>query len=192
MQMKAFIVLGFLLLAGSTSAADTKFGAGIVKGNYSVEDPDGSTDSASETAVVGVMTLPVNRNFPSWRYWFQLGHNSFSLDSGGSDVGQDVTSTSLEAHIHRGFNVSSEFKPWLGLGMGASLSDFENRHSVDEDGFLDETFEDRSETNMFLVLNGGAASTKLEGGFHIGAALSHKVPLDDGIEATELNLFFLF
>lgn len=186
------VIFAVLLFASCAVQADTKYGAGLIKGSYSVEDPDGSTDSASETAVVGIMAMPMNRNFPAWRYWFQLGHNSFDLDAGVNEVGQDVTTTSLEAQIHRGFNVSSEFKPWLGVGLGVSLSDYEGRFTIDSDGFLADTYEDRSETNMFLVLNTGAASKKLDGGFHIGVSLSQKVPFDDGVEATELNLFFLF
>lgn len=190
--MVRMLVALFLGVVSISAQAEMKFGAGFVAGDYTVQDPEGDTDSADETGVVGIITLPVNRNYPSWRYWFQLGHNSFEYEARTDQVGQEVTYTSLEGQIHLGFNVAREFKPWIGAGLGASLADYEGRHTIDEDGYLADSFEDRSETNTFLLLNAGLASTKLDAGFHVGLAATHKIPFDDGIEATELNLFFLF
>jgi hypothetical protein len=142
-------------LATTTSYAETRFGIGVTQGNYSVEDPDGETDSTTETSVFGVMTMPFNRNLPEWRYWFELGHQSFDLDASQTNVGQSVTSTSFEAVIQRGLKISTGFRPWLGAGFGAGLNDYTDRYTIDQDGYLKEHFEDRSETNIYGILNAG-------------------------------------
>lgn len=190
-MLKVVVVLVTLVLS-TVSLAETRFGAAAVMGNYSVDDPDGNAGDSSESSVVGIMTMPINRNFPAWRYWFQLGHSSFELDASTDEIAQSVTSTSLEGIIQKGFNVSSEFKPWLGAGVGAAMSDFNDRFTIDSDGFLAERFEDRSSNSAYLILNTGVSSRKLSKGFYVGASLSYKKPLNDGIEATELNLFFLY
>ena len=190
-MLRVVVVLVTLFLS-SISLAETRFGAAAVMGNYTVEDPDGNAGDSSESSVVGIMTMPINRNFPGWRYWFQLGHNSFELDAATDEIGQDVTSTSVEGIIQKGFNVSSDFKPWLGAGVGAAMSDFNDRFTVDSDGFLAERFEDRSSNSAYLILNTGISSRELSKGFYVGVSLSYKKPLNDGIEATELNLFFLY
>ncbi len=185
------MVLALALLSQSVYA-QSRFGLGVVTGSYSVDDPKGSTDSANETSLFGVMTIPVNRNFPDWRYWFGLNYNAFELEPSTQDVGQEVTSVSIETILQKGFNVSSEIKPYAGLGVGVGANDFTKRHTIDSDGYLAERYEDRSETSFYLIANLGVATRKLDSGFFIGTSLSYKTPLEDGIEATELNLFFLY
>jgi len=186
------LLVALLLVVSPLSNAETRFGVGVTQGNYSVEDPDGSADSTTEASIFGVVTMPMSRNWPDYRYWFQVEHKSFELDASTSEVGQDVTSTSLSAIIQRSFSVSSDFRPWLGLGAGAGINDYDGRHTIDEDGFLKDRFDDRSNTSMYLILNAGISFRKLDNGVFIGTSINYERPIDDGIESTNLNVFLLY
>jgi len=186
------LLVALLLVVSPLSNAETRFGVGVTQGNYSVEDPDGSADSTTEASIFGVVTMPMSRNWPDYRYWFQVAHKSFELDASTSEVGQEVTSTSLSAIIQRSFSISSDFRPWLGLGAGAGINDYEGRHTIDEDGFLKDRFDDRSNTSMYLILNAGISFRKLDNGVFIGTSINYERPIDDGIESTNLNVFLLY
>lgn len=181
------------LAAMSTCAfSDTLFGVGVATGSYSVDDPKGPTDKDSTTSVFGAMAMPINRNYPLWRYWFELNHRSFELEASPSNIGQKVSSTNINAMVQRGFNVSTQLRPWIGIGLGAGLNDYEDRYTIDQDGYLKDLYENRSATDITGLLNVGIATRKLEAGFSLGTSLTYEIPLTDGIEGTALNVFIMF
>ena len=186
------IVAAMLTWFASLSHAETRYGLGVSTGNFSVEDPDGGAETVSETVLFGVMTLPVNRNYPLWRYWFEVGYRSFELEPSQTEVGQKVDSIKLDAQFQRGFNVSTHFRPWVGVGVGVDLSDYADRHTVDQDGYLKDHFSDRSETGIHGLLNAGIASRQFDAGFVLGASLTYEVPFGDTVESSTLNVFFLY
>lgn len=181
------------IAAMSTCAfADTLYGLGASTGTYSVEDPEGTTDSDSTTALFGVITLPVDRNYPLWRYWFELNHRSFELEASQTNIAQKVTSTNFNAIVQRGFNISPQIRPWIGVGLGAGLNDYEDRYTIDQDGYLKDLYDNRSETDITGLLNIGIATRKLDAGISLGAAFTYEIPLTDGIEGTTFNVFIMF
>ena len=172
--------------------ADTHFALGASTGTYSVEDPEGPTDEDSTTAIFGVLTMEVDRNYPLWRYWFELNHRSFELEASQTNVAQKVSSTNFNAIVQRGFNVSSQVRPWIGAGLGVGLNDYEDRYIIDQDGYLKDLYDNRSETDMTGLLNVGIATRKLDAGISLGAALTYEIPLTDGIEGTTFSVFIMF
>lgn len=172
--------------------SEVHFGIGASTGTYSVEDPKGSTDSDSTSSIFGVLTMPVDRNYPLWRYWFELNHRSFELEASQTDIGQKVSSTNINAIVQRGFDVSTQLRPWIGFGLGAGLNDYEDRYTIDQDGYLKDLYDNRSETDFTGLLNVGLATRKLDAGMALGASLTYEVPLTDGIEGTTLNVFIMF
>ena len=175
----------------ASSYQKTRFGASVNFGNLSVEDPNGESESKSELFISGIMTLPMDRNYPEWRYWFDATYKSFELAPSISNIGQQVSSFSISAVAQRGLNVSSEFRPWLGIGLNLSLDDYENRFLVARDGFISERFSNRSETNLGIVFNVGISLYPLKNGLYFGSSFSVFSPFENGINSTQLNIFFL-
>lgn len=191
--MKArMIVAATALTVAATATADVRFGLGASTGTYSVEDPKGPTDEDSATSIFGAITMPINRNYPLWRYWFELNHRSFELEPSESNIAQKVSSTNFNTIFQRGFNVSSQIRPWLGVGFGAGLNDYEDRYTIDADGYLKDLYENRSETDITGLLTMGLATRKLDAGISLGASFTYEIPLTDGIEGTTFNVFIMF
>lgn len=181
-----------LALLSASAYAETHFGLGAATGTYSVEDPEGPTDEDSTTSVFGVLTMEVDRNYPLWRYWFELNHRSFELEASQTNVAQKVSSTNFNTILQRGFNVSSQVRPWIGAGLGVGLNDYEDRYTIDQDGYLKELYDNRSETDATGLLNVGIATRKLDAGISLGASFTYEIPLTDGIEGTTFNVFIMF
>lgn len=186
------IILLTLFVTSFPAYSEVHFGIGASTGTYSVEDPKGATDSDNTTSVFGVLTMPVDRNYPLWRYWFELNHRSFEVDASQTKIGQKVKSTNINAMIQRGFNVSTQLRPWFGFGVGAGLNDYEDRYTIDQDGYLKDLYDDRSATDITGLLNVGLATRKLDAGFSLGTSLTYEIPLTDGIKGTTLNVFIMF
>lgn len=190
-------VVGMLLFLtmGVAKASNDKYGITGSFANLSVDDPNGSTDTTSATYLSGVYTMPINRNDPSLRYWFELKYRSFELDSSTSSstqVGQDVTSLSLSATAQKAWAAQSIGAYWVGLGAELGLDDFENRHTVDSGGFLAQSFPDRSASNLGLIINSGFNLKKTQDGYFIGMNVNYHIPIDDGIDGFSVNAFVLW
>jgi len=187
-----YLIAVTLMFFISVSVAETKYGAGISYGSYSVDDPDGTSARNSELALSGIMTMPINRNYAAWRYWFEIVHNEFTLEPSKTNVGQTVNSTTFEAIAQFGFNVSPYYRPWVGMGIGVGLNDYSDRITVTSDGFADRVLENRSGTSLFIIFNSGISLRKTKAGLIYGTAFNHKLALDNGIQASTLDLFFLY
>ncbi|MBL4866745.1 MAG: hypothetical protein JKY67_10265 [Pseudomonadales bacterium] len=184
-------IILFTSVSNAYSYQNSRYGASVNFGNLSVSDPSGSTESKSKLFINGIMTLPMNRNYPNWRYWFDVSYTSFDLEPSITNLGQQVSSFSITSIAQKGFNVSSEFRPWIGLGLSLSLNDFENRFNIDRDGYIADHFSNRSETNLGAVFNVGLSLYPLKNGVFVGSNFSVFSPFDDGIELTKLSIFFL-
>ena len=190
--MKFVLLFSVLIILSQVVSAETHYGGGVSYGPSTVKDPNKSTGNTNDLSISGIMTMPINRNYSAWRYWFEVGYNSFELDATNMEIGQRVTSASFTSIAQYGFSVSPDYRPWIGLGVGVGLNDFVDRLTLDEDGFIDEEFKDRSVTSLFIVFNSGASLRKTQAGLVFGVSFSHKVPLDDGIESSTLDFFFLY
>lgn len=186
---KVIIMLATVALSHNAYSAQpqsTRFGVGVSAANFTVNDPDGSTGDASVGYLSGLMVTPLSRNHPYIRLYTELSYRRFTLDAGVNTVGQKVTSLSLGGIAQHAFNVSPNYRPWIGLGLQAGLNDYKNRHTVDSGGFLDQQYADRSQTSFNILLNAGLSFK------HVAFNITYHSPLDDGIEGVQVQMFYLF
>ena len=151
---KTAIGLIAMCVMGSAYARDDTFefdwGLYGKAGSYSVEDPNGS--AADEFAFMpgAKITFPFSRRGKQFVGGVEL--IEFSLDASESNLGQDVSGYRVWGGYEHRFNISRSFKFWGGIGLTLDSVSFEKRHTIDEDGFLKERFDDRDEAYSGLTV----------------------------------------
>ena len=144
-------ILTIILLMMSTIVSANKVGYSPSYVAYEITDPDGSTDSVSEfVPVSGVLVWKLTKKT---RLWSQYSFLDAEIDSSETDIGQDIVSHEIVVNYQKQFALSRSFKPWFGLGLGFNSAEFTSRHTVDQDGFLDQVFEDRDEAFASIHAN---------------------------------------
>lgn len=141
----------FAILASVGVAHASEFGYTIYGSNISVDDPDGSTESVSYLAPLnGFYADSLKRDL---RYQVEAFMDTVNLDAGVNQVGQEVKYQGLGVSLQRRFRLSSELKPWFGVGIDYVNVRYRERHTVDQGGFLANRYPDRNESGVNLVLN---------------------------------------
>lgn len=193
-QRNKLIAMAVITATYSTTfAADLNhYGFAINTGSFSVKDPSGPTDTTVTSYISGIMTIPVNRNDSTNRYWLEINYRDFSEKADTTNIGQNVKALGLMGIYQHSFNVAEWYRPWIGIGAAANFSDYTTRQTVDSQGFLLTSYPDRKATNTEVVLNLGASLKKTEGGYYFGAQIIHHVPFDNGIKGTTIQAFMLF
>lgn len=150
--------------------------------NLSVDDPDGSTDTTS-----GAMPLSASASFPvgrDSRVLINLARYDFELDASQRDIGQKVRSTTVGGFYQWRLRLSRYFKPWIGFGPQIEFTDINARHTVDAQGFLQQTFPDRSGTAYAAAIVAShewPVSAHLEAGVNAQYVISVKDALEGGL-----------
>lgn len=147
------VLLIFLLFFTSLSNAEDDLGIGIGLGVFlfSPDDPSGDADvTLSVTPLSIYYTTELGRDT---RIMSNFTYLTYDVDASTTSIGQEVTRVSLTAMYQSRFRVSRSFKPWLGLGLTFGTEEFENRFTIDKDGFLDQSFANRKESGVALELD---------------------------------------
>ena len=196
-----YLMTGLVLLSVCQSAVGkgkTRYGLGLNVASLSVDDPEGdntgsgSTESEVVTYFSGIMTTPINRNNQTLRLWYELKYRRFSLEPTTVAVGQDVRSLSVSVTAQTAWSTQNIGAYWVGVGGELGFDEFTNRTTVDQDGFLAQSFSDRKETNIGLLLNAGLNSRKTKGGYFVGLNVNSHVSLTDGIDGVSMTAFVLW
>ncbi len=154
--MHKYILLIFILSFNSVHAdeGDSVFkniGFGPTIFSLSPEDPDGSTESEFSVSLFNVFYLmDLGRDT---RLFTNLSYIDYSVSASASDIAQDVSRYSVSAIYQTRFRPSRSFKPWLGIGLSFSSEEFTKRYTVDSDGFLLQSYKDRSDSGVALELD---------------------------------------
>lgn len=185
MRMTAIGLIA-ICTAGTVQARDDSIdmGWGLYGkvGSYSVEDPDGSADSEFAFLPGAKITFPFSRRGKQFVAGVEL--IDFDLDASESNVGQDVSGYRVWGGYEHRFNISRGFKFWGGIGLTLDSVSFEDRHTVDEDGFLKEHYEDLDESYSGITLY---ALSTIDVGRRAGWAPSLGIyvdqPFSDGVSS---------
>ncbi|MCP5005400.1 MAG: hypothetical protein GY941_15905 [Planctomycetes bacterium] len=157
--------------------------------NYSVNDPDGSTDTASEIqALGGMIAYKLGRGSRIFSY---MSIYDFDIDYGFNKIGQTVESTSFGIYYQSEFKFSRTFKPWLGLGGAINIDEFTNRADTDSDGFLLNTYPDRDGvyTSLgFLASQEWSISDSLS----LGINFEYLIPISETFEGFSINFSLIY
>ena len=153
MKRIAVLMLGLTLSVNAEAGkrgSESQFGLGASVGSVSIDDPDGSTGSSFVIYPTFLYLLNVSRDT---RFVSDLLYLSYSLDASQSEIGQKVASLSISGVYEWKKRVSRDFKPWIGVGLGYGSNSSKNRHTVDADGFLDDSFADRNSSGVSVILD---------------------------------------
>jgi len=190
-----FVIIGVVVLMPPCvvyAKSSTRYGVGGNFARFSVNDPDGSTDTATAVYLSGIMTTPLNRNNASMRVWYELNYRAFTLDPSETELGQKVKSFSLSATAQKAWGASSVGAYWAGLGGELGFDDYQNRHTVDSVGFLKKKYDDRTQTGIGLLLNAGMNLKKTQSGYFPGINVNYHIPFGDGIKGVGITVFLLW
>ncbi|WP_455202466.1 hypothetical protein [Kaarinaea lacus] len=155
-----------------------KIGYGIGAGYVSVDDPDGDTKN-------NLTVLPFNFIYTDWlkgeiRQWTELYYYKTSLDADANNIGQDVERYGIRFSLQKSFRLARSWSPWLGVGIDVSNASYTARHTKDSDGFLIQSFPDREETDLSVLLN-MISEWSLRQEWTIGAKLEQSIPTSGDI-----------
>jgi len=152
--MKKLILIGVMNLLALGLAASCFAGA-YIAANFGVsviEDGDLSSPDYAPPAVVGAelsydtgigLSLAVGHALKGVRYegevsYFRTDVDEVNgIDSGGNKIviplNGDITTTALMANVYKDFDTGTEFRPFVGLGVGAANLDMEINQMSDDD-----------------------------------------------------------
>ncbi len=156
LSVHKYILLIFILSLNSAHAADDdsvfkNLGFGPTIFSFSPEDPDGPTDSEFSFSLFNVFYLmDLGRDT---RLFTNLSYIDYSVSASTSNIAQDVSRYSIATVYQTRFRPSRNFKPWLGIGLSFSSEEFTKRYTVDSDGFLLQSYKDRSDSGVALELD---------------------------------------
>ena len=146
-----------------TSMLGYSLGATVI----SVDDSAGDTDAV--------------RLWSSVRYWSEFYYYQATLDAGLNRIGQDARRYGMRFSLQKSLPVTPKWLTWLGAGVDISQAKYTTRHTVDDEGFLLETYPDRKETTAAGVINivGEWSLTRV---WTIGAKPEHSFPSNGHIK----------
>ena len=146
--------MGFLFLLLSANAfsesSGVTFKAYAKAAAVSVSDPDGDVGSASVVSPGIEMIMEKGRD---GRLVFGFSAVSLGVDASENEINQDISGYSLYTGYQKRMSFTRDFKVWFGAALAYSNYEFSDRYSIDGDGFLLDSFEDRSVSSPSLTLS---------------------------------------
>jgi len=188
--MKSFLLLIFICLTFTANAGNRgiQWGAGLSTFTGDINDPDGATNvSDLFLSFSGVSVIESGRD----NRWFSLiNFGSYDVDPTTELIGQSNDYYYVGTSYQTNFRWSRNVKPWFGIGLGLGYESFTGRHTVDVDGFLNQSFVDRDEFGALLMLDASHDFEVFKQNFVI--RVSYMAALYDGSNLTEFSIFWLF
>jgi hypothetical protein len=188
--VKRILFIFSFLCAFNVSAEGFGFGYCPSFFSMDIDDPDGSTDSASDFNAVGLCAKYDPSNVD--RFFFMFERFDFDLDASTSTIGQDIESTQYTLLYQRNLKLSRSLNRFY-VGGGGFFGDLSAslRHTIDSDGFLNETFESRDESDFGLTLSVGA-DWELSESLDLGANAFYQHSLNDGLSGFRVGITLLY
>lgn len=165
-----------------------KIGFGVGFANLSVKDPAGDTDS--EWVFRPINLIYTNKAFDSFHYWTEAFYQEAVLSASTSEIGQEVKQLGIKASLQKNIATHGIGTSWLGAGLQLSYDSYENRHTIDNSGFLAQTYPDRSGLQSAVLLN--YVLEKDFAGWALSGKVEQSIPISDGTSEFTLSLGFLF
>lgn len=186
--IRAGVTAAAFLVSASTHA-DWSVGWAVGATRHSLDDPDGPTASKSDTSTINALFIkPWGRDARLFAHFYS---EDFSAKASPTDIGQKVETKGFLVSYQSLWRATTFFKPWVGIGVGISTTDYTARHHVDQNGFLIQTFPNISETNTHFAVNAAHEWAVGDNG-HIGAMLQHRVGISRSDDATGAFIYYTY
>jgi len=183
--MRLFL-FSFCFLSTSIVGAAENFTYGFYPGagSYYISSSEG--DSESKVVFQPLDFFATYRIDRDSRLWVELGSFDDDFTASISEIGLQAKSIDFTVQYQSRYRVSKSFKPWFGIGAVFSDTEYTNRHLVDQNGFLAQTFESIESSQTALIV-----SMMLISKFDFGDliyGISYKSSLDDGVSGVGFNV----
>lgn len=169
-------------------ARDDRFGLGLGYARLTVEDPQGP--SAAEWVARPLNLVYTAPARDPYRYWAEAFYQDAVLPASTTEIGQRVLQLGIRASLQRQVSSHTMGGSWLGLGLQLARERFEDRHRLDNAGFLGHSFPDRSESKAALLLS-YTLEREIQG-WDVAAKLEQSLPVGDGTREFSLAIIVLF
>ena len=176
--------------AGAIGLPETtaRIGYGVGVYRLAVDDPDGPTQAA-------VSAQPLTLIYTDWlpgglRYWAEGYFARTRLDAANGKLGEDVSRYGIQFAVQHNVRWGS-WSPWLGVGMDLSRNQYSKRYTVDSDGFLLNTYADRTATAVGINIH-AVSEWALERNWDLSAKLEQVIPVSGGVNETSLTVGILY
>src|SRR3990172_1734705 len=179
----------FLFVNSAYATEGSRMGYGVSLRQLTVEDPDG--DVPAKTDFVFLNLYYFDEYSRDTRYYVEFSLLDTDIDAEGNKIGQDIASTGIRTSFQKRLRLGRSFKPWVGAGAGIFQEEFTQRHTIDSDGFLLNTFPDRDSTHLVLSVDAGN-EWQINDNFDLGVRLLYGLPLDDGTGGVSVTAILLF
>ena len=190
--MKIFVMIFLFIFTPvhlAQAQSTTLLGYGLSVGQVTVNDPDGATKSTTDTTLFQLYYF--HEYTRDLRYYTELLINDFNLDASTNHIGQQVEQKSIGFGLQKRFRFTRHTKPWIGIGLNVSQEEYTERHTIDGDGFLAQTFNDREETVISINLQ-AMSEYKMNKQFLLGLKAQYLTPIDDGVESFSISAIVLY
>lgn len=166
-----------------------RWGYGLGVAHVTVDDPDAA--SGSEWALRPLNLVYTDRWRYDSRYWGEAFYQETALDAGVGQAGQEIKQYGVRLSLQKKLVLTPAIVPWLGGGVQLSHNQFHNRHTVDSDGYLVDSFPDRNEVQASLLLN-LMVEQRLNRNWDLAAKLEQVVPLAEGVSEFVIAAVLLY
>lgn len=183
------LILTILFVNSAHAMEGSRLGYGVSLRHLTVEDPDGNVPADNDFGFLNLFYF--DEYARDSRYYVEFTMDDAKIDAKGNKIGQDISSSGIRASFQKRLRLGRFFKPWVGAGCGVFQEEFTQRHTIDSDGFLLNTFPDRDSTHIGLSVD-ASNEWELTDNFDLGIRLLYGLPLDDGTGGISLTAILLY
>ena len=191
----ALMALAIYLSSGVVHAAAVgmpehvfRLGLAVGGSQISIDDPDGST--ADEWSLQPFNLIYVNRINSGLRFWAEAYYQDTTLSASSENIGQNIQHYGTRFSLQKPVVLGQAWAPWFGVGIQLADVQFEDRHTKDKDGFLLQSFPNRSEFISSLLLN-FASEWRIGRRWDAGLKLEQAIPLGEGVTSFSMSVLLL-
>jgi len=168
--------------------AQSMFGYGVSVGEYQVNDPDGQTQPTSDDSIVHILYM--NQMSRDKRWYAEYYQITVEYEAQANYIGQEVKTKGVNLAFQKRFSFTRSIRPWFGFGVNLTSNEFTKRHTVDEDGYLVQSYDDRSDETLSLLID-AAFDIDLTDDLSLDVRLQHTEPFSDSVISNTIT-FILF
>lgn len=166
-----------------------RYGLAYGYGEIDVNDPNGDTQT-------GEVSQPLNLIYSDWlpvggRFWLELQYLTSNLPASQTSIGQHVQQRNVTAVAQKNFRLARYFAPWLGFGIQLSQAEYSRRHTITDDGYLQQLYDDR-ETNFVSVVINSTTDWDISRHLAAGIKLEQSLTIGNNLNSNNISVIFLY
>lgn len=178
---------GAVAIGASENTARIGYGVGV--GMINVNEPQGNVET--DTSVQFLQLTYSDQWLQGYRYWGDVFVDNSEHKATETEIGQEMERFGVRAIVHRPLYLSNKYNLWAGGGLQLTQEKYTLRHRIDSDGFLVQSFGDRTQTSLALVLD-MVNEWQIDTRWNVGGRLRYSFALGDGADDLAASVVFLY